>query len=161
MATPQKDFTLEVRRTFPASREKVFAAWADPQKLAQWMCQDVPTHQVTYRELNIRTGGRYVMEIHDSANGQIYIGSGIYRAVTPPRKLIFTWSWVTQAPDGTSSPFHEEPETLVTVDFFERNAATEVVLKHEGFVSQKAHDEHDGGWNGCFNVLAALLEQRS
>ena len=160
MATPQKDFTLELRRTFPASREKVFAAWTDPQKLTKWMCRDVPTHEVSYRELDVRTGGRYVMEIHDSANGQVYIGSGIYKEVTPPQRLIFTWSWVKQAPDGTTSPMHEEPETLVTVDFFVRDAATEVVLKHEGFFSQAAHDEHDGGWTGCFNVLAAFLEQQ-
>jgi uncharacterized protein YndB with AHSA1/START domain len=161
MATPQKDFTLQVRRTFPKSQEVVFAAWADPQKLKLWMCKDVAHHDVHYRELEIRPGGRYVLEIYDSKNGQTYIGSGTYREVAPPNRLSFTWSWQKRMPDGTTAQLHEERETLVTVEFFARDSdsgpATELVLTHTGFLSQAAHDEHNGGWNGCLDVLATAL----
>jgi uncharacterized protein YndB with AHSA1/START domain len=122
------------------------------------MCKDVPTHQVTYRELDIRTGGHYVMEIHDSAKGEIYIGTGDYLEVREPEKLVFTWSWHKNTSDGTMVQLHQELQTQVTVEFFVRGASTEVLLTHEGFLSQAAVDEHDGGWTGCFIALDHFLQ---
>ena len=74
MATPQSSpgLTLQVRRTFAAPREKVFAAWTQREQLEKWMCRDVASHTVIHRELDARPGGRYLMEGRDSANGEIY-----------------------------------------------------------------------------------------
>ena len=60
MATPQQTpaYTLEIRRTFAAPREKVFAAWAQREQLEQWMCKDSPSHKVIHFEQDIRSGGR-------------------------------------------------------------------------------------------------------
>lgn len=158
MATPQQSpgFRLEVRRTFAALREKVFAAWTERKQLERWMCKDIASHDVHYRELDVRAGGRYVMEVRDTANGDFYAGQGAYREVKPPEKLVFTWSWTKRQPDGSDAPLH--PETQVTVEFFARGASTEVVLTHEIFRTVKDRDEHDQGWNGCFQMLASLLE---
>ena len=73
MATTQPShgkpqISLEVRRTFAAPREKVFAAWADPQQVAQWMYKGVASHAIFHRQNDIRTGGRYQVEIRDSKN---------------------------------------------------------------------------------------------
>ncbi len=54
------------------------------------MCRDVPTHEVKYLELNVRTGGRYRIEVKDP-HGETYLGQGVYREVKPPEKLVFTW----------------------------------------------------------------------
>ncbi len=45
MATAKQipEFTLQIRRTFAAPREKVFAAWARREQLEQWMCKDAAT----------------------------------------------------------------------------------------------------------------------
>jgi uncharacterized protein YndB with AHSA1/START domain len=95
MATPQSQpgLTLQVRRTFQAPREKVFDAWAQREKLEKWMCQDVPSHKVIHHQQDIRTGGRWRMEIHDPAKNEVYWGQGTYREVTPPEKIVFTWHW--------------------------------------------------------------------
>jgi uncharacterized protein YndB with AHSA1/START domain len=159
MATPQQSpqFTLEVRRTFAAPREKVFAAWAQREQLEKWMCADVPSHVVIHHEQDIRTGGKWRMEVRDAAKNEIYWGQGVYREVKPPEKLVFTWCWTKGTPDGENAHPGSE-ETEVTVEFFARGDSTEVVLTHAVFGSAKMRDEHDRGWNGCFDVLAKVLQ---
>ena len=163
MATPQKrhetpGFTLEVRRTFAAPREKVFAAWAEREQLEKWMCADVSSQAVTHHKQDIRTGGEYLMEVRDRAKGETYWGKGVYLEVRRPEKIVFTWSWKKSERDGSRAELHPaSPETTVTVEFFARGDATEVVLTQATFGSQKDRDEHDQGWNGCFDVLADVL----
>ncbi len=158
MATPQADpeFTLQIRRTFAAPREKVFAAWAQREQLEQWMCKDASSHTVIHHEQDIRTGGRYLLEVRDPAKNEVYWGQGIYVEVKPPEKIVFTWSWTKDKPDGAQ--LHpDSTETQVTVEFFARGDSTELVLTHAAFGSAKDRDEHNQGWNGCFDVLATVL----
>jgi uncharacterized protein YndB with AHSA1/START domain len=158
MATPQSspEFTLQVRRTFAAPREKVFAAWTQREQLEKWMCRDVPSHTVIHHQQDIRTGGRWRMEVRDPAKNEVYWGQGVYREVKPPERLAFTWSWTKDTPGGPNLHTGSE-ETLVTVEFFARGNSTEVVLTHTGLASAKLRDEHDRGWNGCFDVLTSVL----
>jgi uncharacterized protein YndB with AHSA1/START domain len=158
MATPQSSpaLTLQVRRTFAAAREKVFAAWTEREQLEKWMCRDVAAHTVIHHQQDIRTGGLYRMEIRDPAKGETYWGQGTYREVTPPEKLVFTWAWSKDRPDGPS--MHPgSHETLVTVEFFVRGNSTEVVLTHTGLGTAALRDDHNRGWNGCFDVLEQVL----
>ena len=165
MAIPQKGqadpkLTLEVRRTFAAPREKVFAAWTEREQLEQWMCKDESAHTVIHHEQDIRTGGRYLMEVRDPAKGEVYWGQGIYREVKPPEKIAFTWSWTKDTPDGVNLHPGSE-ETHVTVEFFARGNSTEVVLTHAVFATKTVRDDHDRGWNGCFDMLAKVLQTTS
>jgi len=158
MATAKQtpEFTVQIKRTFAAPREKVFAAWARREQLEQWMCRDASAHTVIHHQQDIRTGGRYLMEVRDPAKGEIYWGQGVYREVKPPEKIVFTWSWTKATPDGVQ--LHpDSPETQVTIEFIARGNSTEVVLTHATFGTAKDRDEHNQGWNGCFDVLATVL----
>lgn len=158
MAAPKQtpEFTLQIKRTFAAPRERVFAAWAQREQLEQWMCKDVSSHMVIHHRQDIRTGGRYLMEVRDPAKNEVYWGQGVYLEVKPPEKIVFTWSWTNARPDGTQ--LHpRSPETQVTVEFFDRGNSTELVLTHAIFGSAKDRDEHNQGWNGCLDVLATVL----
>jgi uncharacterized protein YndB with AHSA1/START domain len=159
MATRQSQpgLILQVRRNFQAPREKVFAAWAQREKLEKWMCQDVPSHKVIHHQQDIRTGGRWRMEIHDPAKNEVYWGQGTYREVTPPEKIAFTWQWTKDTPDGMNLHPGSE-DTLVTVEFFARGRATEVLLTHAVFSSTELRDDHNRGWNGCFDALEKVLQ---
>lgn len=158
MARPQADpeFTLQIRRTFAAPREKVFAAWAQREQLEQWMCKDVSSHTVIHHAQDIRTGGRYLLEVRDPAKNEVYWGQGIYVEVKPPEKIVFTWSWTKDKPGGAQLHPHST-ETQVTVEFFARGNSTDLVLTQAAFGSAKDRDEHNQGWNGCFDVLATVL----
>ena len=162
MATAKQtpEFTLEICRIFAAPREKVFGAWAQREQLAQWMCRDVAEHVVIHHEQDIRTGGRYRMEVRDPAKNVTYWGLGVYLEVTPPEKIAFTWSWTKDSPGGPQL-IHDSPETQVTVEFFARGNSTEVVLTHSVFGSAKDRDEHNQGWNGCLDILAKVLQTTS
>jgi uncharacterized protein YndB with AHSA1/START domain len=112
---------------------------------------------VKYLELEARTGGRYVMEVIDTASGEEYIGQGIYREVTPPQKLVFTWAWKKKQRDGSEVAL--EPETQVTVEFWERGGSTEVLLTHESIRTEKTAKATEQGWKGCFDALALFVEK--
>ncbi len=157
-AQSRPDFTLEIRRTFAAPREKVFAAWTQHEQLEKWMCRDVAAHTVIHHRQDIRTGGRYVIEVRDLAKGEVYWGQGEYLEVTPPERVRFTWKWTKDGPDGENMHPGSE-QTEVTVEFLARGTSTELVLTHSGFGDEKMRKEHDGGWNGCFDLLEAVLRQ--
>jgi uncharacterized protein YndB with AHSA1/START domain len=160
MATPQSrpDFTLEIRRMFAAPREKVFAAWTQREQLEKWMCRDATAHTVIHHLQDIRTGGRYVIEVRDSAKGEVYWGQGEYLEVTPPEKVRFTWNWTKKRPEGENlHPGSEQTE--VTVEFLACGRSTELVLTHRGFGDEKMRKEHDGGWKGCLDLLEEVLQQ--
>jgi uncharacterized protein YndB with AHSA1/START domain len=160
MATPQSrpDFTLQIRRTFAAPREKVFAAWTNPAQLEKWMCRDVSAHTVIHHQQDIRTGGRYLMEVRDTARGEVYWGQGVYLEITRPEKLRFTWCWTKDRPDGENMHPGAE-ETEVVVEFLARGNVTELVLTHSGFPDEKLRKDHDTGWNGCLDLLEGVLQQ--
>ena len=160
MATPKQtpEFTLQIRRTFAARRERVFQAWIEREKLEQWMCRDEVTHDVRYTELDVRPGGRYAMNIR-TPKGELYVLGGIFREVKLPEKLVLTWAW-TKTPVATGER-SESGETLLTVEFFERGGATEVVLTHELSPVAGPREAYDRGWNGCFDMLAKALQTTS
>jgi uncharacterized protein YndB with AHSA1/START domain len=162
MATAKQtpELTLQVRRTFTAPREKVFAAWAQREQLEQWMCKDESSHTVVHHQQDIRTGGRYLMEVREPRKKETYWGQGVYREVKPPEKIVFSWSWTKDTPDGPQ--LHpDSPDTEVTVEFFARGDSTEVVLTHAVFGSAKDRDEHNQGWNGCLDLLGKVLQTTS
>ena len=75
----------------------------------------------------------------------------------PPERIVFTWHWTKTTQDGEN--LHpQSPDTVVTVEFHERGDVTEVVLTHGVFGSQGDYNDHQGGWNGCFDLLEKVLD---
>jgi len=143
--TSSSQATLRLTRTFPASPEKVFRAWTDPEALKRWAPPFDRTAPVA--EVDLRPGGRY--RIHMRApDGSVEIVTGLYQTVDPPHRLVYTWFWETKPEMG---------ETLVTVEFAADAGATRVTLTHERFPNSEVRDRHELGWGGCFDKFAALF----
>ena len=98
-------------------------------------------------KIDARVGGEYVFRLHKQDLGEME-RRGTYREVSPPDKLVFTWC------GGCGG---ESEETLVTVDFADKNGATEVTITHERFSSQESCDQHNQGWTTCMDNMAKLL----
>ncbi len=143
---PDADTTLRLRRILPAARERVFRAWTDPQAIAQWWIPN-DGFSVPAAEVDLRVGGRYRVTMQNPA-GETFHLAGIYREVAAPERLVYTWNW-----EGTSS---EMGETLVTVEFRDLGATTEVVLTHS-LPDVAERDRHGQGWNGCLDHLQEML----
>ena len=137
---PHNDTTLVLRRTFTASRERVFRAWITPQALEHWLRPRGMS--VTVRSLDMRVGGSFRFDIEDG--GSIV---GTYLHIVPPEKLVFTWS-------GTAT---QGQETVVTLDFLDQGAVTEVVLTHEGLSTPERRALAEGGWPSLLDALASVL----
>src|SRR5215470_11391179 len=142
MITPasQHSTTLVLRRTFEAARARVFRAWITPKALEQWF--KPRGLRMTVRSLDARVGGSFRFEL---ANGSSIVGT--YLEIVPPEKLVFAWS-VGAAPGQ---------ETVVTLDFLEQGAVTELILTHEHLATPERHVVAEGGWSSLFAALASVL----
>jgi len=140
-------FTLTLTRTFAAPRDKVFLAWTDARQLAAWFLPG-PGFSARVAELDLRIGGRYRLQI-THPGGEIHEVTGIYREISAPQRLAFTWRW-------THDP--ENQEMMVTLDFRDLGPSTEMTLTHALLPSQQERDKHSHGWNGCLNQLATFLQ---
>jgi uncharacterized protein YndB with AHSA1/START domain len=157
MATPQqqipKGLTMQIRRLFDATRDRVFAAWTDPDGISQWLCR-APGYNTEHLQFEARVGGRYLIR-NTSAAGDIHNIRGEFREVQPPSKLVFTWGGTSTLASGATPP--KTDDTLVVLEFFERGTQTEVLLTHYGLPSDEVRADHMKGWNICFDNLEAIL----
>ena len=137
---PHNNTTLVLRRTFTASRERVFRAWITPRALESWLR---PRGMgVMVRSLDARVGGSFCFDLED---GSSLIGT--YLEMVPPEKLVFTWS------GGAAQDWN----TVVTLDFLDRGAVTELVLTHEGLSTPERRTRAEGGWPSLLDALAEVL----
>lgn len=142
------DTSLRVSRIIDADVDSVFRAWTEPGQLKRWSCPEGAT--VADVRVDLRVGGRYRIRMRGS-EGQVHTAIGIYREITRPRRLVYTWEWEEEE--------HAVGETLVTVEFKDLDGATEVVLTHERFPSAEAKSGHEQGWTSCFNRLERLFAE--
>jgi uncharacterized protein YndB with AHSA1/START domain len=148
---PNTETTLHLKRTFAAPREKVFRVWTDPEELKKWW--GPKGFSTPSGEVDLRVGGKYRLAMKPPV-GEVFYLTGTYREVRPPEKLVYTWNWEGKACEGSEAL---AGETLVTVEFHDLGASTEVILIHELFPNEKARDAHDHGWNGCLDRLVMVL----
>ena len=141
--------TLQLKRIFKASREKVFKAWTDPKQMKQWIIpQD--GFSVPHAVVDLRVGGKYRIEML-SPEGICHTAVGKYLEIAVPERLVFTWFWENRP---------EEGETLVTIEFYEQDGSTEVVLTHELFQNEAVRNDHSKGWSGALGQLTKFLGEK-
>ena len=138
--------SLRIERWFDAPRELVFEAWTDPEHLAKWWGPEGVT--VPVYEVDARVGGKFRTCMAGPDGSENWV-QGVYREVEPPGKLVFTWAWEE---DGV--PGHE---TLVTVELFETDGGTNLVMTHEGFETEESCQMHNMGWSSSLNCLETAL----
>jgi uncharacterized protein YndB with AHSA1/START domain len=139
------DTTLIVRRTFDASPAAVFDSWLDRERFQSWIGPEGVNCAVPL--LEPRVGGRYRIDMKLSS-GMVPVG-GEFRVIEKPNLLVFTWGW-----DGDPAR-----TSLITLTFRNAGGKTELTLKQEGLPTIESRDDHNKGWNGTLNKLAALLER--
>ena len=126
-SAPQTGISLKVTKTINAPRERVFAAWTQPELLHQWWGAH-ESFSAPIAEVDLKVGGKYRFGMLEPGKDAPYVSYGVYQEVVEPEKLVFT-----------------PAETLVTVEFIDKGGATEVVLTHERFPDEHMRDEHQQG----------------
>jgi uncharacterized protein YndB with AHSA1/START domain len=141
----------EVRRHLAASPERVFAAFARAEVVAQWLTP-APDVKLTVLALEFREGGRYRFA-YETPDGQRMLVGGQYRSIEAPTRLVF--SWLIEPPD-----VHAGIESQVTVSIAPSAAGSDLVILHERFDRADAYERHGQGWAGALEQLQQLLTQR-
>jgi len=146
-APSKEETTLRLRRVFKAPREKVFAAWTNPEQMKKWVIPE-PGFVTPEVEVDLRVGGKYRIQML-SPKGNFHTAVGIYREISPPGKLVFSWSWLEY-------PMHGE--TQVTIEFRDLGKATEMLFTHEFFPNKESRNDHNRGWSGAISHLQTFVE---
>ncbi|TWO69896.1 SRPBCC domain-containing protein [Caenimonas sedimenti] len=141
----QQNAELRLTRVYPVPAEKVWRAWTDPQALSRWF-GPADTESVTQAQLDVREGGTYSIRFR-TADGEEHGVSGVYQAVEPQRKLVFSWAW-------QSTP---ERVSRVTVLLRTVQGGTELDFRHDRFFNDEARVNHARGWTGTFAKLDAWI----
>ena len=136
----------KIQRVIPASRERVFKAWVDPEKLKQWWgpegvkCLDA--------EVDLTVGGTYRLTLLGKSRVPFSV-AGSYLEIKEPERLVFTWDWEDE-------DLRLGHETQVKVEFIDQDGSTEVIITHSKFPNQEVRDAHEGGWTSLLTKLEAM-----
>lgn len=137
--------SVRVARTIKATPEKLFQAWTDPARLKGWWHMDADGSHFVEALTDLKVGGRYRLGM-TTPDGVVHTAIGVYREITRPTKLVFTWDW--------EDPGSRVGETVVTIEFKDAGAGqTEVVLTHNRFADPNRAAQHEQGWNQLLKVL--------
>ena len=123
----QGEREIVTERIFDAPRERVYAAYTDPELIVQWWGLRSTTTIVD--RLDVRPGGDWRF-IERNSDGSETAFRGTYREVTPPERLVHTFEW-------EGMPGHVLVETVTFEDLGERTKLITHSLFHTG-------EERDG-----------------
>lgn len=139
-----------ITRTFDAPAALVFRMWTEAEQVARWWAPAGCT--TTVRQMDVRPGGTFRLVMH-GPDGADYPVKGVYKEVSPPRRLVYTDDW-----DDDSKP---SMPSLVTVTFDERDGKTALTLHILCATPEDRAAMIDmgvvTGWNSCFDKLAKEL----
>ena len=145
--TTPTDREIHVERVFDAPRDRVFAAYTDPELVPQWWGRRESETIVT--EMDVRPGGAWRF-VSKSEQGETAF-RGTYREVTPPERIVQTFEW-------EGMPGHVSVETAEFEDLGDRTKVTTTSIFH-------TTEERDGmlgsgmeiGMNETYERLDELL----
>lgn len=135
---------LEIIRFFAAPRELVFEAFSTYEAMQSWF-GPAECHPVA-GAVDFQVGGEYRIDMQ-TPNG-VNTVTGRYTEIASPEKLAFTWKWLDDE-DWTEIP------SLVVIEFRDKDGGTEMRFTQTGFPSAESRGNHEHGWCGSFDKLAA------
>jgi len=75
-------------RVFKAPRDRVYAAWTDPEQMKQWSGPE-EIESLAWK-LDTWVGGKWRWDLR-TPDGEKMAAFGEYREIRPDEKLVYTW----------------------------------------------------------------------
>jgi uncharacterized protein YndB with AHSA1/START domain len=147
--TTPSDREIRSERIFNAPRERVWQALSDPALVAQWWGRG---NKLVIERMDMQRGG-YWRFVEHSEQG-VHGFEGRYREVTPPERVVQTFSW-----DGM--PGHVVVETMTLEDLGDgRTRLVTTSLFHtteerDGML----HSGMEQGMNASYDALDRVLSR--
>ena len=146
--------TFVIERSYPATPERVFGAFADPAKKRRWFVES-GGHEVERYEMDFRTGGkeraRFRFKKGTPVAGIMCTNDTIYQDIVPNRRVVFA-STMTLGEKCISA-------SLVTVELFPSATGTDLILTHQGafFEGADGPEMREAGWRKLLEQLTGEL----
>jgi uncharacterized protein YndB with AHSA1/START domain len=134
---------LVIMRVFNAPRDLVWKAWTDPKYAVHWW--GPIEYPAAHLEMDVRPGGVWRGVLRSPDDGRELSHKGVFREVTPPERLAFTFSWDEAGERGL--------ETLITIIFSDQGDKTLMTFRQIPFQSAEERDGHRYGWGSAFDRL--------
>jgi uncharacterized protein YndB with AHSA1/START domain len=157
-----------ISRVFDASRELVFKAWTEPQRLKHWWGPKGFPCRVA--NLDLRPGGvfHYCLRAPD---GTDMWGKFVYREIVAPERMVFINSFSDEKGEVTRHPMSPTwpLEMLSTVTFAEHEGRTTLTVRwvpHSATEEERktfasGHESMQKGWTGTLDQFAEYLASQS
>ena len=145
---PAADQQVLITRIFDAPRERVFAAWTDPEQVAAWYGPehlDTPSESV---HIDLRVGGRWELTMVQRETGAEHPVRYEIVELVAPELLVRRSDPMPEMglPDGT----------VTRVELHAHGDKTRMTLS-DGPYPSAAGGHAEAGWNGALRKLDALL----
>jgi uncharacterized protein YndB with AHSA1/START domain len=138
-----KTRTVQVKRRFTASPERVFDAWLDPKTAGRWLFA-TPTGRMVKSEIDAKVGGAFLFT--DRREGTDVDHVGRYLEIDRPRRLAFEFG----------VPAFSAETTRVVVEIVPIGTGCELTLTHHGVLPDFA-DRTVGGWTMILEGLSQTI----
>ena len=145
--------TFVIERSYPATPERVFAAFADPAKKRRWFVEG-DGHEVEHYELDFRVGGkeraRFRFKDGTPLRGIACTNDTSYQDIVPNRRVVLA-STMTVGDRCISA-------SLVTVELLRSETGTDLICTHQGafFEGADGPEMREAGWR---KLLGQLTEE--
>ncbi|MEX1018605.1 MAG: SRPBCC family protein [Litorilinea sp.] len=146
--TTPSDREIIIERVFDAPAAAVYKAMIDPELVPLWWG---PRNVITIVDkMDVVPGGAW-RYIHRSPDGSETAFRGVYREITPPTRLVFTFEW-------EGMPGHILVETVILHEHDGKTTVTDTSLFHtteerDGMLNSGM----EGGARESWDRLEALL----
>src|SRR5438270_3022082 len=100
-ASPAEAGTFVITRGFDAPRERVFAAFTEPEEMKKWWGPKGFT--VIASKMDLRPGGTYHYGMR-APDGSTIWGKFVYREILPPERIVLVNSFSDEAGGITRHP---------------------------------------------------------
>ncbi|MFC6964571.1 SRPBCC family protein [Halocatena marina] len=144
-----KESSLIIRRTFAASRERVWKAWTDPEQVIQWWGPNGFT--TTVHEMDVKPDGVWRFVMH-GPDGVDYPNEIVYDEIVEPERLVYT---------HRSNEENDPGSFQVTVTFVEQEDTKTELTMRQLYKSAAEFDksvEEFGAIEGAIQTLDHLAE---
>jgi uncharacterized protein YndB with AHSA1/START domain len=150
--------TFTIERSYPTTPERVFAAFADPQKKRRWYA-DANGRQAEIFEMDFRVGGSDRTQSRLGPDtpfpGIALTNHSTYQDIQPNRRIVLAYTM--------SLGDRRISASLATVEFLATDKGTDLIFTDQGafFEGSDGPKMREQGWNHLLDGIAAEVIEAS